>query len=358
MAPGFQFAHFRLDAVNRRLWRGEQVISLNARYFDALVLLVSESGQLIPKDRFLREVWQGIPVTDEALTQCIRTLRRTLGDRAGQPEFIETVPKHGYRFICPVHSPPAPDEAATMVPRPSDIAPHWRSFFGLALAGTVGAGIAGLIGGLLFGLACAAYPMQTGPTGISVFLVVMSLTLLMALIGGAGLSFGIAASSLVGGSGRSLVMLGGAAGGLVVGGSVKLLGLDAFELLLGQSPGDITGAAEGIVLGAAVGYGAWLGWRKPTQFGSRRHLASTALVGLGTGMIIPPLGGRLMAGSLDLLANSLPQARLRLDALGLVAGENHFGPISQVIVSGLEGALFVTCIVGAMALANRWFDRH
>ena len=43
-----------------------------------------------------------MPVTDEALTQCIKTLRRQLGDSASSPRFIETVPKHGYRFIAPV----------------------------------------------------------------------------------------------------------------------------------------------------------------------------------------------------------------------------------------------------------------
>ena len=48
------------------------------------------------------EVWRGIPVTDEALTQCIRTLRKQLGDDAARPRFIETVPKNGYRFVAPV----------------------------------------------------------------------------------------------------------------------------------------------------------------------------------------------------------------------------------------------------------------
>src|SRR6185503_19790630 len=56
----------------------------------------------ISKDRFLDEVWRGVPVTDEALTQCIKTLRRQLGDDAARPRFIETVPKHGYRFVAPV----------------------------------------------------------------------------------------------------------------------------------------------------------------------------------------------------------------------------------------------------------------
>ena len=79
-------------------------VDLNARYFDALALLVREAGTLVSKDRFLAEVWRGVPVTDEALTQCIRTLRRLLGDDASRPRFIETVPKHGYRFIAPVEA--------------------------------------------------------------------------------------------------------------------------------------------------------------------------------------------------------------------------------------------------------------
>jgi DNA-binding winged helix-turn-helix (wHTH) protein len=77
---------------------------VNGRYFDALVLLVRDHGRLISKDRFLEEVWRGVPVTDEALTQCVRTLRRQLGDDASRPRFIETIPKHGYRFIAPVEA--------------------------------------------------------------------------------------------------------------------------------------------------------------------------------------------------------------------------------------------------------------
>lgn len=360
MASGcYRFDRFRLDVPNRQLWRDDEPLSLNARYFDALILLVREQGRLVFKERFLREVWHGVPVTDEALTQCIRTLRRLLDDRAGQPRFIETVPKHGYRFIAPVDSCPQDDpEADQAAAPPADKNPDWLAFFALGGAGTAGAGVAGLIGGLLFGLAGAAQPLQPGMGNVSVFLVVLCLTLLMALIGGAAVSFGIAVTNLIPGRERSWAMLGGAAGGLLVGGTVKLLGLDAFELLLGYSPGDITGAAEGIVLGAAVGCGAWLGWREPARFGTGRHLALTALVGLGAGLIIPLLGGRLMGGSLDLLARSLPQARLRLDAIGTLTGEDHFGPVSQVVTGGFEGAVFVTCIVAAMALSHRRLGRR
>ena len=98
----YRFGDFVLDPADRRLLRGAEPVEVNARYLDALALLVREQGRLVTKDRFLDEVWRGVPVTDEALTQCIRTLRRQLGDDAARPSFIETVPKHGYRFVAPV----------------------------------------------------------------------------------------------------------------------------------------------------------------------------------------------------------------------------------------------------------------
>ena len=95
----FRFDRFTLDPGDRRLLRDDVPVELNARYLDALILLVHEAGALVSKDRFMEEVWRGVPVTDEALTQCIKTLRRQLGDDAARPRFIETVPKHGYRFL-------------------------------------------------------------------------------------------------------------------------------------------------------------------------------------------------------------------------------------------------------------------
>ena len=98
----FAFDRFVLDPGDRMLRRDDRPVELSGRYLDALALLVSEQGRLVSKERFFDEVWRGIPVTDEALTQCIRTLRKQLGDDAARPRFIETVPKHGYRFIGPV----------------------------------------------------------------------------------------------------------------------------------------------------------------------------------------------------------------------------------------------------------------
>jgi len=343
MSLRFRFDRFLLDLDNRRLSRDDTPVELNARYLDALALLVSDAGRLVSKDRFLGEVWRGVPVTDEALTQCIKTLRGRLGDDAASPRFIETVPKHGYRFIAPVERL----EQAVGTVRPMLL--DWPQFLLLGAAGAIGAGIAGFIGGLFYGFAGASQPLSPGLGAASVLLVILCLTILMALIGGAGVSFGMAVARLFTPRTAWLVA-GGAGGGLLVGGVVKLLGLDAFNLLFGQSPGDITGPFEGLILGGAVGVGAWLARGSSSL---RRSIIIAGLAGGAAGLSIPLLGGRLMGGSLDLLARQFPYSRLRLDHLGAMFGETGFGLISQVVSGALEGALFAGCIVGAVGLARR-----
>ncbi len=96
---GFRFDNFYLDAANRQLWRDRESVALNSKYFDVLLLLVSRSGQLVEKSRIFEEIWSGVFVTDAALTQCIKDIRRQLGDDAANPRYIKTVPKHGYIFI-------------------------------------------------------------------------------------------------------------------------------------------------------------------------------------------------------------------------------------------------------------------
>lgn len=347
MSASFRFDRFTLDPNDRQLRNGDVPVELNSRYFDALALLVSEQGRLVSKDRFMDEVWRGVPVTDEALTQCIRTLRRQLGDDAAHPRFIETVPKHGYRFIAAVDA----DRSSAL--RPAD--KPWTRDALLGLAGVVGGGIAGVIGGLFYGFAGASQPLAPGMGAISVLLVLLALTILVALIGAFGVAFGIAGSVFATGRIGPWSIAGGALGGLIVGAFVKLLGLDAFTLLFGRSPGDITGAFEGFILGGAIGLGVWVASRREhLRYGT---IVASLLGGLA-GLVIPLLGGRLMGGSLALLAEHFPGSRLRLDRIGALFGESGFGPATQAITGALEGALFAGCVVAAMLLAKRQLDER
>lgn len=351
----FSFEGFELDPGNRRLSRDGAPVELNARYLDALVLLAGEQGRLVSKDRFLEEVWRGIPVTDEALTQCIKTLRRQLGDDAANPRFIGTVPKHGYRFLAAVEVSGSAFAVASAAPARPDAAPlaRWQQVLALAAAGTAGGAAAGMIGGLLYGFAGASQPVQPGIGALSVLLVVVAVSLATGALGAAGVGFGIAAAGFAANRAWYWSLLGGSVGGLVTGAAVKLLGLDAFNLLFGRAPADITGAAEGLVLGGAVGLGAWLAGLGTAPRSLRFGAGIAALAGAAAGAAIALLGGRLMAGSLDSLARSFPDSRLRLDSIGALFGEEGFGPVSQVVTGALEGALFGGCVVGAMIVARR-----
>lgn len=346
MATGqFRFDRFNLDSDNRLLTADGAPVELNARYLDALTLLVSEAGKLVSKDRFLEEVWRGVPVTDEALTQCIRTLRRQLGDDAAKPRFIETVPKHGYRFIAPLEA----SEAPVAPPVPSAVeAPDWRMALFIAAAGTLGGGAAGGFGGLFYGFAGASQTQTPGQGSTSVLAVMVCVCLLTGLLGGLGVGGGIAAARLLRQDWWAPIV-GGAVGGLIIGAVVKLLGLDAFNLLFGAAPAKIAGGFEGLVLGGLTGVAASAVGRTTPG----RVLLGAAAEGLLAGLFISVMGGRLMAGSLDALARQFPDSRLSLDPLGKLFGEPTFGVVSRFGTSTLEGALFAVCVVGAILYARR-----
>lgn len=351
---GFRFEGFLLDPEDRRLSRDGAAVELSGRYFDALALLVRERGRLVSKDRFLDEVWHGVPVTDEALTQCVKTLRRQLGDSAGRPRFIETVPKHGYRFIAAVE-----EGEGTIEPEPRRVPRGgygWREFLLTGGAGVIGGGVAGLLGGLVYGFGGAAQPLQEGMGATSVLLVMVCLTIAVAVVGALGVGFGIAAAGFASRRLWQWSILGGGAGGLLVGAIVKLLGTDAFQLLFGRSPGDITGAGEGVLLGAAVGLGAWLGRSGARDLRLRRGVAAAGLAGGAAGAVIALLGGRLLGGSLDLVATRFPESRFSLAPIGSLFGEAGFGPVTRVATGAMEGLLFGACVVGAMIVARRQIE--
>ena len=347
--PTLRFDGFVLNPGDRQLWRGGERVELSGRYFDALALLVRERGTLVSKDRFMAEVWHGTPVTDEALTQCIRTLRRALGDSAERPRYIQTVPKHGYRFVAEAEEVPAEIPAGGPADRPGGGAPApagWTAVLALGGAGALGGAAAGVAGGLLYGLGADAGGMGAA----SVLLVMLVLNVAAGLAGGAGVGLGIALGALRGTG--LLAVPGGALGGLAVGGAARLLGLDVFNLLFGRAPEGFTGGAEGAVLGGMVALGAWLGgglgpgpaWRPVAAAGTAGALA---------GVLVTALGGRLMGGSLDLLARAFADSRLDLAAFGRLVGEDRFGPVAQTVLAGTEGMLFGSLLAAAIVLAGR-----
>jgi TolB-like protein/Tfp pilus assembly protein PilF len=96
------FGGYRLEPATGRLWSGEREIHLTPKASAVLVALVSRAGQPVTKDELFATVWNGTPVTDDALGSCVRELRKALGDDAKCPRFIETRHRRGYRFAAPV----------------------------------------------------------------------------------------------------------------------------------------------------------------------------------------------------------------------------------------------------------------
>lgn len=356
-ATEFRFGDFRLDVPGRRLWQGDRAIDLSGRYFDALVLLLREHGQLISKDRFFEEVWSGVIVSDSALTQCIKEIRRQLGDDAAAPRFVQTVPRYGYRFVAPVetpervppHAPPLPRDEATLPLVPQERSPLELAFLD-GLAGTLGGGAAGLAGGLFYGLVVAGTAAGNGVGTVSTAVVLAGLGLLIGLAGGAGVSFGMAAGRVFNPR-KGWTIAGAALGGLLVGGMGDLLGLDVFNLLFGHPLSGITGALEGAVLGALLATGAvGAGGFESTR--PWRPVLGAAIAGGTAGVLIPLAGGHLFAGSLNNLVIAFSGSRLRLDALGALFGEHGLGPTALAALGGIEGFLFAACVTGGFLWAR------
>ncbi len=95
----YEFGPFRLDPAERRLLRNNQTVLLAPKAFDTLLLLVENSGHLLTKDELMKRLWPETFVEEANLAQNISAIRRALDEKNGGAQYIETVPKGGYRFV-------------------------------------------------------------------------------------------------------------------------------------------------------------------------------------------------------------------------------------------------------------------
>jgi predicted ATPase len=97
-----QFECFALDTANRCLVRNGVPIEMPPKPFAVLRYLVENPGRLITHDELLDALWPQTFVQPQVLRTYVLELRKALGDDAGQPRFIQTLPKRGYRFVAVV----------------------------------------------------------------------------------------------------------------------------------------------------------------------------------------------------------------------------------------------------------------
>jgi len=94
--PHYRFSDFALSTRKRLLIRNDQQMPLIPRYLDLLIFLIERRREAVHRREIFDRVWSDVIVSDSALSQAIRTLRRTLGDDPREPRFIRTVSRHGY----------------------------------------------------------------------------------------------------------------------------------------------------------------------------------------------------------------------------------------------------------------------
>lgn len=99
----YEFGPFRLDPTERLLTRDDLALALTPKAFDTLLALVENSRHIVTKEELMNRVWPDIYVEETNLAQHISMLRKVLGERADGGQYIETVPKRGYRFVVPVN---------------------------------------------------------------------------------------------------------------------------------------------------------------------------------------------------------------------------------------------------------------
>src|SRR5262245_33861414 len=105
----YEFGPFRLDPVERVLYREGEVTPLTAKIFDILLVFVQNSGRTLEKEEMMRQVWPDQFVEEGNLTRNVSTLRKALGESPDGRRYIVTIPGRGYRFVADVRETQAED---------------------------------------------------------------------------------------------------------------------------------------------------------------------------------------------------------------------------------------------------------
>ena len=98
----FDITDWQIDPSLGRISRGETIIKLEPKVMQVLVCLARDADQVISREQLEASVWAGQVVGYDSLASTIIKLRKAFGDDSKNPQFIETVPKRGYRLIADV----------------------------------------------------------------------------------------------------------------------------------------------------------------------------------------------------------------------------------------------------------------
>src|SRR5215213_1563758 len=97
-----QFKDFTIDTVEKVLLREGMPVALAPKVFETLLVLLESHGRIVPKEELMKRLWPDTFVEEANLTFNIQQLRKSLGDNARSPIYIQTIARRGYRFIAAV----------------------------------------------------------------------------------------------------------------------------------------------------------------------------------------------------------------------------------------------------------------
>ncbi len=99
----YGFGDFRLDPIRHRLWRDGAIVPLSSKAIETLIVLAQNPGKNLDRDTLMQAVWPDTIVEDANLNVAISQLRKALGQNGGPDDFIQTIPRVGYRFVAELH---------------------------------------------------------------------------------------------------------------------------------------------------------------------------------------------------------------------------------------------------------------
>src|ERR1700675_3607628 len=106
-----RFRKFDLDLTSGELHKDGQKVALPPKAFEVLRVLVERPGEVVTREELRTRLWAADTFVefDDSLNHAVKKLRQALGDSSDDPQFIETLPRYGYRLIVPVDSARAPE---------------------------------------------------------------------------------------------------------------------------------------------------------------------------------------------------------------------------------------------------------
>jgi len=349
MTSCYRFGSFELSPARRQLLDGGREVALIPRYFDLLLLLVERRNEAVDRRAIFDSVWSDVVVSDGALSQAVRTLRRALGDDPREPRYIRTVSRHGYQFVFPGVSEEA--EAGLAATRSSaPVAPEAGSVaFGRALGAARGGAGAGLVGGTLGGLLLRWAGDWNVPATVGIALGLVGA--IAGGLGGLGVGVGLAIGEARARRLRPLVLTAGASlGGGTIGLLAHTLGRWTIEGVFGRAIPAVGGAVEGLAIGAVVGLAYGLAARPPQGSGldGRSRVRAAAATGIATAILcvlVSLVGATLAGASLNTIARAFQGSQVGLTPLARRLGEPDLGPLTRAALGAWEGLLFGSGVV-------------